>query len=207
MAMASPQLLAVCFILLCTITFTLSGQYHMVGDSGGWTVGTTNYTSWSASKSFQVGDNIRKNTAHISHLLSAVFQYNNKFHNVVQVTRSSCHSCNTSSPLAVHSTGNDTFLVNSRGHYFFICGFPGHCEGGQKVDIRVTHDLAPPPSLPPSTLPTPAAGNSDSTTAIAKARAPSSGHASALLTTRIHWVAGLACCLSTLFIGSPISYV
>ncbi|XP_031488668.1 mavicyanin [Nymphaea colorata] len=194
MAMASPQLLAVCFILLCTITFTLCGQYHMVGDSGGWTVGTTNYTSWSASKSFQVGDNI-------------LFQYNNKFHNVVQVTRSSYHSCNTSSPLAVHSTGNDTFLVNSRGHYFFICGFPGHCEGGQKVDIRVTHDFAPPPSLPPSTLPTPTAGNSDSTTAIAKARAPSSGHASALLTTRIHRVAGLACCLSTLFIGSSIFYV
>ncbi|XP_016648255.1 PREDICTED: mavicyanin-like [Prunus mume] len=31
-----------------------------------------------------------------------------------------------------------TFTLNRPGHFYFICGTPGHCQAGQNVDINVT---------------------------------------------------------------------
>lgn len=49
------------------------------------------------------------------------------------------NSCNISegTPLETFNTGNDSVKLNSYGHNLFICGFPGHCQKGQKVDINV----------------------------------------------------------------------
>lgn len=73
----------------------------------------------------------------------AVFNYDAKFHNVLQVALPDFHSCNSSSPLATYSTGNDSITITSPGHYYYTCGFVGHCEAGQKVDIRVPKALQP----------------------------------------------------------------
>ncbi|XP_021717270.1 blue copper protein-like isoform X2 [Chenopodium quinoa] len=48
--------------------------------------------------------------------------------------------------------GNDTVTITKRGHYFFLCGVPGHCQSGQKVDIHVlrsttTSSMAPSPAV------------------------------------------------------------
>lgn len=68
---------------------------------------------------------------------SLVFEYNPTFHNVLQVNRSDFHSCDATSPIATYTTGNDSIVINSPGHYYYICGFVGHCQAGQKVDLRV----------------------------------------------------------------------
>lgn len=82
-----------------------------------------------------------------------VFEYNKQFHNVVRVTHKNYRCCNATGSFGTMSSGNDTFMIVYPGHYYFICSFPGHCEDGQKVDIRVL----PPSSSSPSPSPAPAA--------------------------------------------------
>lgn len=85
----------------------------------------------------------------------AVFEYNKEFHNVVRVTHKNFNACNLTAPYVTWATGNDTFTITRPGHYYFVCGFPGHCSAGQKVDIRVPKNdpaqgPAPGPLDPPS---------------------------------------------------------
>ena len=89
----------------------------------------------------------------------AVFTYNKQFHNVLAVSKADYKNCNASKPTATWSTGNDSVVLNTTGHHYFLCGFPGHCAAGQKVDIRVASSSAAPsesPSAAPS--PTPSGG-------------------------------------------------
>ncbi|MBA0651612.1 hypothetical protein Goklo_018922 [Gossypium klotzschianum] len=73
------------------------------------------------------------------------FEYNAQFHNVMRVTHPMYKACNASAPLATYTTGNDTINITTKGHHYFICGAPGHCQAGQKVDINVlrTSETAP----------------------------------------------------------------
>ncbi|KAM1104019.1 hypothetical protein ACFX2I_012408 [Malus domestica] len=124
-----------------------SAAVYKVGDSAGWTTfGNVNYKQWAASKTFQLGDVIR-------------FEYNPQLHNVIRVTHAMYRSCNASLPLDSYTTGNDTITITTRGHYFYMCGVPGHCQAGQKVDInamRHPSSAAPTPSaLAPPTVPAP----------------------------------------------------
>lgn len=90
-------------------------------------------------------------------LNAAVFVYNNNFHNVMEVSKADYKACNATSPLSTHKSGNDSFVIKRAGHHFFICGIPGHCAIGQKVDIRVPKVAS---STAPSATPTtsPSAG-------------------------------------------------
>lgn len=58
----------------------------------------------------------------------------------MQVNPSNFRSCNISTPIRTYSTGNDSIIIKIPGHYYYICGFQGHCQAGQKVDIRVLKD-------------------------------------------------------------------
>lgn len=93
-----------------------------------------------------------------------MFEYNSQFHNVMQVTHAEYKSCNASAPITTHTTGNDSITITNQGHHFFICGVPGHCQAGQKVDINVLRDssvapspstLSSPPSVPAGSVPAP----------------------------------------------------
>ncbi|XVF28885.1 hypothetical protein REPUB_Repub15cG0071400 [Reevesia pubescens] len=77
-----------------------------------------------------------------------VFEYHVQVHNVMQVTDSMYKACNVSAPLATYTTGNDSINITTKGHHFFLCGVPGHCQAGQKVDINVllTSETAPAPT-------------------------------------------------------------
>ncbi|XP_016515757.1 mavicyanin-like [Nicotiana tabacum] len=97
---------------------------YSVGDSAGWTGSNTDYHMWASTKTFQVGDTL-------------VFQYNQQLHNVVRVSLSDFHSCNAGNPIVTYSSGNDSITIVGPGHYYYICGFRGHCQAGQKLDIRV----------------------------------------------------------------------
>lgn len=133
-------------VVVCSIFawFEISNAaVYKVGDSAGWTtIGNVDYKQWSATKTFQLGDKI-------------VFEYNPQFHNVMQVIHSEYKACNASSPISTHTTGNDSITIDTHGHHFFVCGVPGHCQAGQKVDINVLRSpsLAPTQSGVPSSVP------------------------------------------------------
>ncbi|KAJ6406182.1 hypothetical protein OIU84_009831 [Salix udensis] len=112
---------------------------YQVGDSAGWTsMGQVDYQEWAASKNFHGGDTL-------------VFHYNNQFHNVKQVTQEGFESCNASSPIATYTNGYDAVTIEKLGHLYFICGYPGHCQAGQKIDILVAPTASTLISPPPST--------------------------------------------------------
>ncbi|KAI7981491.1 hypothetical protein LOK49_Contig35G00012 [Camellia lanceoleosa] len=78
----------------------------------------------------------------------------NKYHNVLQVTHKEYQACNSSAPIATYSTGNDSITTTKRSHHLFLCGFHGHCQARQKVDINVCRTpLSPTPSSPSTIAP------------------------------------------------------
>ncbi|KAF5732518.1 Mavicyanin [Tripterygium wilfordii] len=117
------------------------GSVYNVGDSTGWSsLGSFDYNGWAASMNMQVGDSI-------------VFTYNPQLHNVMQVDKDDYVKCSTTHPKATFTTGNDGFIFNTPGTFFFICGFPGHCSSGLKMAIKVTNsapqtNTSPPPPPP-----------------------------------------------------------
>ncbi|WOK91821.1 hypothetical protein Cni_G00512 [Canna indica] len=136
--------MALLVVLLAAGVGLSEGAVYKVGDSIGWTImGSPNYTAWTVSKNFQVGDTI-------------VFEYNKNFHNVLEVSKADYSACNAASPIATYTSGNDSITLKSKGHRFFICGFTGHCSGGQKVDVRLAKSSSsaassPSPAPSPST--------------------------------------------------------
>jgi Plastocyanin-like domain len=92
-------------------------------------------------------------------LISVVFEYNKDYHNVMLVTKNDYKSCNATNPIAKYDSGNDSISITHAGHIFFICGVPGHCAAGQKVDIRVEKNKA---ASSPHSAPVPGSGSSSS---------------------------------------------
>uniref|UniRef100_A0A6N2LH90 Phytocyanin domain-containing protein n=1 Tax=Salix viminalis TaxID=40686 RepID=A0A6N2LH90_SALVM len=125
--------LAISFLTMALCGVSMAAVYQ-AGDSAGWTsMGQVDYKEWAANKNFHVGDTL-------------VFNYNNQFHNVKQVTRRGFDSCNATSPIATYTNGSDSVTLEKHGHFYFICGYPGHCQAGQKIDISVvpaTSNLSP----------------------------------------------------------------
>ncbi|KAK3149004.1 hypothetical protein QOZ80_3AG0211620 [Eleusine coracana subsp. coracana] len=155
MAVSTKHLLVLTLGL--AMAATSSAVVYKVGDSNGWTIlGNPNYRDWAGNKTFHVGDTIE-------------FQYPKGIHNVLEVKKADYDSCTNSTPIATHTSGDDKIVIKSPGHRFFICGVPGHCAAGQKVNIRV---LKPRSSDAPS--PAPAAASKSSPPAPApKPAAPS----------------------------------
>ncbi|THU46937.1 hypothetical protein C4D60_Mb09t10220 [Musa balbisiana] len=126
------------------------GAVYKVGDSAGWTImGSPNYTAWALSKNFHAGDTI-------------VFEYNKSFHDVLEVTKAEYNACNASSPIATYATGNDSITIKTKGHHYFLCGFPGHCAIGQKVDIYIPKSSSAAPSTSPAAAPSTSGGGGSS---------------------------------------------
>ncbi|CAA7037974.1 unnamed protein product [Microthlaspi erraticum] len=132
-------------ILAALFGVAIGGTVHKVGDSSGWTMMGVNYEAWASSRTFQVGD-------------SLVFEYNNDFHDVTEVTHHDFELCDPSKPVANYQTGSDTISLSKPGLQHFICGTPGHCDLGQKVQIMVL-----PASLGPVAAPVPGPVRSPST--------------------------------------------
>ncbi|KAJ6955393.1 mavicyanin-like [Populus alba x Populus x berolinensis] len=126
----------VVFFLMTALCGVSMATVYQIGDSAGWTsMGQVDYQDWAASKNFHGGDTL-------------VFNYNYQFHNVKQVTHQGFESCNATSPIATYTNGSDTVTLEKLGHFYFICGYPGHCQAGQKIDILVTpatSNLSPAP--------------------------------------------------------------
>ncbi|KAF0910917.1 hypothetical protein E2562_005315 [Oryza meyeriana var. granulata] len=139
MAMTMKSVLVM--MLGLAMAVTSSAAVYKVGDTSGWTIlGNVNYTDWAVKKTFRIGDTIE-------------FKYPQGIHNVLEVKKADYDSCTNSSPIATHTSGDDKITIKSAGHRFFICGIPGHCAAGQKVNIRVLKQRSSSSSDAPSTAP------------------------------------------------------
>ncbi|XP_021912705.1 mavicyanin-like [Carica papaya] len=127
-------------LVMVMVMFQLShATIYKVGDSVGWTItGNVDYKQWAATKNFQVGDII-------------IFEYDSRLHDVNRVNHAMYRACNISAPFATFTTGNDLINITTRGHHYFLCGVPGHCQLGLKVDINVipTSEMSQPSSFKP----------------------------------------------------------
>jgi hypothetical protein len=101
-----------------------AASYTVGTPAGSWDL-STNYTRWASGIVFRAGDQL-------------VFKYSRSAHNVVEVRKADYDSCSDSSPLNSFSTGDDTVPLPAGGvTRYFICGVPGHCDGGMKLAVRV----------------------------------------------------------------------
>ncbi|XP_042501939.1 basic blue protein-like [Macadamia integrifolia] len=110
--------IAFLFCILISINIACATTYT-VGDSSGWNF---NVRDWPTGKTFTAGDTL-------------VFKYNPLVHNVVKVDIEGYNNCEVPQGAKVFTSGNDSIAV-SVGHNYFICGFPGHCNMGLKIDIN-----------------------------------------------------------------------
>ncbi|KAK6929980.1 Phytocyanin domain [Dillenia turbinata] len=181
MGLSSFALASVFLALFLQVLPGCYGAVYKVGDDVGWTtIGNPDYKQWASSKTFHVGDII-------------LFQYNAQYHNVMQVTHSDYKACNTSAPIATHTTGNDSYTITTRGHHYFLCGVPGHCQSGQKVDINVlrTSSVEPAPAPSPS-------GSASSGVASTPGPAPNSAPLNLMMDAKLWW----AMCIFAVFVSA-----
>ncbi|KAF3436294.1 hypothetical protein FNV43_RR23386 [Rhamnella rubrinervis] len=168
------------FATLLALWGVCCGAVYKVGDSNGWTsLGSVDYKLWASTKSFHAGDILE-------------FEYNAKYHNVVRVKHREFQSCNATDPISITDTGSDQMTIVKAGHYYFICGVPGHCLAGMKVDIRVgSEEAAPAPSptaIPPKSDQSNAHPPYTSPPASTPSPSPSPSNAPSLHSSKLHLV-------------------
>ncbi|CAL0305950.1 unnamed protein product [Lupinus luteus] len=131
--------LALCLMVMFIASPTVFGVDHIVGDSGGWSLGN-DFTTWASGKTFKVGDNL-------------VFIYDSS-HQVDQVDESGYKGCSASNSINNYQDGNSKVPLTTSGNVYFICPIPGHCAGGMKLQLNVvvaTSTTTPSGGSPPTT--------------------------------------------------------
>ncbi|GAA0166957.1 hypothetical protein LIER_21998 [Lithospermum erythrorhizon] len=114
----------VCMALVISVLATsIMGTTYTVGDANGWALGV-DYGTWASGKTFKVGD-------------SLVFNYGSS-HSVSEVSPSDYSSCSSSNALSTDRSGGTTITLKTAGQHYFVCGVPGHCDGGQKLTVTVS---------------------------------------------------------------------
>jgi hypothetical protein len=81
-----------------------------------------------------------------------VFNYQSETHTVTKVNKNDYESCSTSNAISNDSNGPTTVTLTTPGTHYFICGIPGHCAGGMKLEVNVGGSPSTPAgSSPPNT--------------------------------------------------------
>lgn len=65
------------------------------------------------------------------------------------VTEEEYNKCESSHPTFFSNNGNTEVRLDRPGPFYFISGVTGHCQGGQRMVIKVISKDTP-PSAPPS---------------------------------------------------------
>ncbi|CAM0883289.1 unnamed protein product [Alopecurus aequalis] len=131
----------ICVAAVVALIHVATAADYIVGDpTGGWQ-GKTDYKSWASAQTFAPGDTL-------------TFKYSLN-HNVVEVTADDYEACSTANPVSFDNSGITTIALTAPGKRYFICGGPGHCQNGMKVEVDVADRPAPtapssPPQLPPA---------------------------------------------------------
>ncbi|XP_013740457.1 uclacyanin 1-like [Brassica napus] len=132
--MASREMLIIISVLATTFIGLAVATDHTIGGPSGWTVGA-NLKTWAAGQTFSVGDNL-------------VFAYPSAFHDVVEVTKPEYDSCQAVKPLITFANGNSIVPLTTPGKRYFICGMPGHCTQGMKLEVNVVPAANTAPTAP-----------------------------------------------------------
>ncbi|CAI9285786.1 unnamed protein product [Lactuca saligna] len=104
---------------------TVAKNTHVVGGPAGWTIpasGSHIYSSWAATKTFNVGDDL-------------VFNFPTGKHTVAEVPLQGYDQCNTTDRARIYKTGPATITLTKSGTRHYICTF--HCKMGQKLSVNV----------------------------------------------------------------------
>lgn len=75
---------------------------------------------------------------------------------MVEVSKADYDSCQITSALQSFSDGNTVIPLSSPGKRYFICGTPGHCNQGMKVEITTLATSVSPATSPAATPLSPA---------------------------------------------------
>ncbi|CAN6457969.1 unnamed protein product [Victoria cruziana] len=95
---------------------------HTVGSpTGSWDM-STSLQAWASFRAFHPGDNL-------------IFRYVAIVHDVVEVPKSDFDACQVTDPIISHNDGYTVIPLTAVGKRYFICGVPGHCSLGMKVEI------------------------------------------------------------------------
>ncbi|KVH89327.1 mavicyanin-like [Cynara cardunculus var. scolymus] len=146
----------VAYFLISILAIATPATYavqHIVGDSSGWT-NSGDYTTWAASKTFNVGDTL-------------LFNYGSS-HGVDSLSKADYDNCATGNAINSYTGGATTIKLTKPGPMFFACPSFGHCSLGMKLAINVVSQTTTTPSSdnnqspPSSTTPsTPATSSPD----------------------------------------------
>ncbi|KFK31132.1 hypothetical protein AALP_AA6G072100 [Arabis alpina] len=137
--MASREMQIIFSILATTLIGLAVATDHTIGGPSGWTV-SANLRTWAAAQTFSVGDNL-------------VFSYPTAFHDVVEVTKPEFDSCQAVNPLTTFANGNSIVPLTTPGKRYFICGSPGHCSSGMKLEVNVLPNANAVPAAPTAPIP------------------------------------------------------
>ncbi|XP_074580881.1 mavicyanin-like [Curcuma longa] len=144
----TPELMAAAAVLLIFVAVAVpaaTATDYTVGGSQGWTSGV-DYNSWASGKTFNVGD-------------SLLFQYSSQ-HSVAEVGESDFNACSSSNSIQTYTDQSTRISLTEPGSRYFICGTPGHCSGGMKLEVSVAGSTTPSSPSSPSGTASPASGSS-----------------------------------------------
>ncbi|KAG6497554.1 mavicyanin-like [Zingiber officinale] len=128
---STPEMMAIAAALLIFIAVAVpaaTATDYTVGGSQGWTSGV-DYNSWASGKTFSVGD-------------SLLFQYSSQ-HSVTEVGESDFNACSSSNSIQTYTDQSTKISLTEPGSRYFICGTPGHCSGGMKLEVSVAGSTTP----------------------------------------------------------------
>ncbi|KAL8040832.1 hypothetical protein ABFX02_10G125500 [Erythranthe guttata] len=166
--MASSKTLVPCLalLLLFVISFSEAKNFHIGGRRSSWKIPSypTEYNHWASKKRFQIGDSID-------------MKYDGKVDSVLEVSEEDYKNCNKSNPIKTYNDGNTKITFDKSGPFYFISGAEGHCEKGQKIEIRV---ITPKHVTPPAAAPQPSPASAGDSIHHVPAPAPHRAAAAAL---------------------------
>ncbi|XP_059635865.1 early nodulin-like protein 14 [Cornus florida] len=163
--MASFRTLFACFAFMFLFTFSESREFLLGGKENSWKIPSSpdDFNKWAGKIRFLIGD-------------SLVLTYDAKADSVLQVSEDDYKSCNKAKTIKSYNDGHTKIELDRSGPFFFISGAEGHCEKGQKLEVKVLsakHGLkGTPPVASQAPAPAPAVSEPEFN---APAPAPNSG--------------------------------
>ncbi|KAI3922571.1 hypothetical protein MKX01_006260 [Papaver californicum] len=105
-------LISLILVGLSSISIANASKLYVVGGTKQWGfVGS--YNKWCTRRSFFAGDTL-------------VFKYPSGAHNSVRVSKIGYKSCKATERESAKAI---------KGNNYFICGIPGHCSAGMKINV------------------------------------------------------------------------